>query len=165
MNSDSAARPRPDPAHPARSAGSPEGTSNLENISCVLLADRHHGLTEGVHGLLESMFDAVVMVADETSLQESAARLQPSVAVVDLSLARGESLDWLQRLRARCSGLKVIVLSVHDEPSVCRSVMQAGANGFVLKRALATELLSAVDAVLAGHNFVSSSIAKAIKSG
>ncbi len=130
-------------------------TTNLENISCVLLADRHHGLTEGIHGLLETMFDAVVMVADETSLQESAARLQPSVAVVDLSLARGESLDWLRRLRARCPGLKVIVLSVHDEPSVAQSVMQAGADGFVLKRALATELLSAVDSVLAGHRYVS----------
>jgi DNA-binding NarL/FixJ family response regulator len=160
MNKDRATRPHPDPVRPASSAGSPEVNRNLEDIKCVLLADRHHGLTEGIHGLLETMFDAVVMVADEPSLQESAARLQPSVAVVDLSLARGESLDWLQRLRARCSGLKVIVLSVHDEPSVCRSVMQAGANGFVLKRALATELLSAVDAVLAGHNFVSSAISK-----
>ena len=52
---------------------------------CVLLADRHHGLTEGVRSLLETMFDAVVMVADETSLAESAARLQPEVAVVDVS--------------------------------------------------------------------------------
>jgi ActR/RegA family two-component response regulator len=64
-------------------------------VSCVLLADRHHGLTEGVRGMLESAFDAVVMVADEPSLLESAARLQPTLAVVDLSLARGESLQWV----------------------------------------------------------------------
>jgi len=37
-------------------------------VNCVLLADRHHGLSEGVRGLFETAFDAVVMVADETSL-------------------------------------------------------------------------------------------------
>jgi DNA-binding NarL/FixJ family response regulator len=126
---------------------------SAENIKCVLLADRHHGLTEGVRGLLETVFEAVVMVADENSLFESAARLRPTLAVVDLSLARDDSLRWLERLRARSPGLKIIVLSVHDEPSVCRSAMEAGADGFVLKRALATELLPAVDVVLAGQRY------------
>jgi two-component system secretion response regulator SsrB len=138
---------------------------SAENIKCVLLADRHHGLTEGVRGLLETMFEAVVMVADENSLSESAARLQPTLAVVDLSLARGDSLQWLPRLRARCPGLKIILLSVHDEPSVCRSAMDAGADGFVLKRALATDLLAAVDAVLAGRNYVSSGRSEKVHPG
>jgi|DewCreStandDraft_4_1066084.scaffolds.fasta_scaffold137652_2 two-component system secretion response regulator SsrB len=123
------------------------------DIKCVLLADRHHGLTEGVRGLLETVFEAVVMVADEHSLFESATRLQPTLAVVDLSLAREDNLQWLERFRARCPELKIIVLSVHDEPSVCRSALGAGADGFVLKRALATELLPAVDAVLAGQRY------------
>ena len=126
---------------------------NADDIKCVLLADRHHGLSEGMRGLLETIFEAVVMVADEHSLAESAVRLQPTLAVVDLSLARGDSLAWLQRLRERCPGLKIIVLSVHDEPSVCRSAMDVGVEGFVLKRALATELLPAVDAVLAGKRY------------
>ncbi len=124
-----------------------------EKIKCVLLADRHHGLTEGVRGLLETIFEAVVMVADEHSLLESAQRLLPTLAVVDLSLARGESLGWLQQLHTSCPNLKLIVLSVHDEPTVCRAAMEAGADGFVLKRALATELLPAVDAVLAGQRY------------
>ncbi len=124
-------------------------------VKCVLLADRHQGLTEGVRGLLESTFDAVVMVADETSLFETAERLKPTVTIVDLSLARAEGLQWLPRLRSRCPGLKVIVLSVHDEPSVCRSVTEAGADAFVLKRAIATDLLAAVDAVQAGQTYVS----------
>src|SRR5689334_20242983 len=97
-------------------------------LNCVLLADRHHGLTEGVRGLLETEFDTVVMVADETSLLESAERLKPTVAVVDLSLARGEGLQWLSRLRIRCPGMKVILLSVHDQPNVCRSALDAGAD-------------------------------------
>jgi DNA-binding NarL/FixJ family response regulator len=124
-------------------------------VNCVLLADRHHGLVEGVRGLLETVFDAVVMVADETSLFESAGRLQPTVAVVDLSLARGESLQWMPRLRERCPTLKLIVLSVHDQPSVCRAAMQAGADAFVLKRVLGTDLLPAIDAVQAGRTYIS----------
>ena len=116
-----------------------------EALSCVLLADRHHGLTEGVRGLLETAFGTVVMVADETSLLEGAGRLRPDVAVVDLSLAKDRNLCWLQALRSRCPGLKVIVLSVHDEPNVRRAALEAGADAFVLKRAIVTDLLPAVE--------------------
>ena len=117
------------------------------HLSCVLLADRHHALAEGVRGLLETAFGTVVMVAEETSLLEGAARLQPDVAVVDLSLAQGRSLGWLRALKERCPGLKVIVLSVHDEPTVRQAALEAGADEFVLKRAIVTDLLPAVDRV------------------
>src|SRR5215467_12530168 len=117
---------------------------------CVLLADRHQGLTEGVRGLLGTLFRTVVMVADESSLQESAARLRPEVVVADISLARDRSLHWLTRLRQCHPEMKLIVLSVYDEPSVRRAAMEAGADGFVLTRAIAHDLLPVIDAVLAG---------------
>jgi len=115
---------------------------------CVLLADRHSGLAEGVRGLLETAFGSVVMVADEASLLDGAGRLQPDVAIVDLSLGRERSLDWLRALRAQCPGLGVIALSVHDEPNVRRAALDAGADAFVLKRAIASDLLSVVDSML-----------------
>ena len=121
-------------------------------LSCVLLADRHHALTEGVRGLLETSFGSVVMVADEASLLEGAVRLRPEVAVVDLSLARDGGLVWLRTLRKRCPDLKVIVLSVHDEQSVRNAAIEAGADAFVLKRAIATDLLAAVDAIRCGED-------------
>jgi len=124
---------------------------NTEAIKCVLLADRHHGLSEGIRGLLESEFEAVVMVADEISLIESAARLHPSVVVADLALAQGESFGWLRRLLARCPESRVIVLSSHDERTIIKAAFDAGAAGFVRKREIATELLPAVDSVLAGR--------------
>jgi two-component system secretion response regulator SsrB len=122
------------------------------SLSCVLLADRHHGLTEGVRGLLATTFGAVVMVADEASLIDGAGRLQPDMAIVDLSLASNSGLVWLHALRTSCPDLKVIVLSVHDEDSVRRAAMQAGADAFVLKRAIATDLLPAVDALRRNPN-------------
>ena len=126
-----------------------------QDIRCVLLADRHPGLMEGLRGLLETTFEAVVMVADEVSLIESATRLKVALAVVDFSLTRGESLAMVRRLRTRCPEVKLIVVSDLDEPAVSRSALEAGANGFVLKRAIATDMLTAVDAVLAGQLYVS----------
>ena len=119
------------------------------HVSCVLLADRHHGLTEGIRGLLETAFATVVMVADEASLIEGASRLQPEVAIVDLSLARDRGLGWLGAIRQRCPDVKVIVLSVHDEESVRRAAVDAGADAFVLKRAIATDLLPAIEGAYA----------------
>jgi DNA-binding NarL/FixJ family response regulator len=115
-----------------------------ENLSCVLLADRHHHLSEGVRGLLESAFGTVMMVADEASLLEGAKRLQPDMAVVDLSLARHGDLNWLRAVRERCPDIKIIALSVHDEDSVCQAAMDAGADAFVVKRNIATDLLPAI---------------------
>jgi two-component system secretion response regulator SsrB len=120
-------------------------------LSCVLLADRHHGLTESVRGLLDTAFETVVMVADETSLLDGAARLRPDVVVVDLSLARDSSLGWLRAVRQSSPDLKVIVLSVHDEQAVRNAVMAAGADAFVLKRAIATDLMPAIEAVREGR--------------
>ena len=68
-----------------------------ETIDCVLLADRHHGLSEGVRSLLETTFKAVVMVADEVSLFESAKRLPVALAVV---LAAGGFPNDVQRRKA-----------------------------------------------------------------
>jgi DNA-binding NarL/FixJ family response regulator len=131
-----------------------------EGPKCVLLADRHHGLSEGVRGLLETEFAVVVMVADERSLIEGARRMHPTLAVVDLSLARstgsgGTCLGWIPQLRRDTANLKLIAISVHDEPSACRSVLAAGVDGFVLKRDIAGELLPATKAVLEGRQYIS----------
>jgi DNA-binding NarL/FixJ family response regulator len=134
---------------------------NSETPKCVLLADRHHGLIEGVDGLLKTTFATVVMVTDENSLMESAGRMQPALIVADLSLAGGAGFGWLGRLLAQSPRSKVIALSVHDEPTVVQSALEAGASGFVLKRTIASDLLNAVDAVLAGERYVSPAISLA----
>ena len=126
---------------------------SADAIKCVLLADRHHGLSEGIRGLLGSEFEAVVMVADEKSLMETADRLRPSIVVADLALGRGESFGWLRRLMKRCPGSRVIVLSAHDEPCVVEAAAAAGAAGFVLKRAIVTQLLPGIDAVRMGNHY------------
>ena len=75
--------------------------------------------------------------------------------MVDLALTPGTGLQWVKGLRCLCPNLKLILLSVHDEPSICQSAMAAGAEAFVLKRDIATDLLPAIDAVLKGKHYCS----------
>src|ERR1700735_3628028 len=75
---------------------------------CALLADRHLGLAEGVRGLLETEFEAVVVVGDEVSLFESVRHLHVAMAVVDLSLRSGDRLGVIRRIRSLFPELKLI---------------------------------------------------------
>jgi DNA-binding NarL/FixJ family response regulator len=122
-------------------------------MTCVLLGERHHSLSDGVRGLLETTFNAVFMVADVTSLVEGAERLQPALVVVDTALARGDLGRLLASLRGSAPAAKVLLLSVHDEPAIAATALAEGADGLVLKRAIATDLMPAVDALLAGRRF------------
>jgi two-component system secretion response regulator SsrB len=94
------------------------------------------------------------MVAEEVSLLEGAERLRPGLAVVDLGLAKGDIKGLLGRLRSRCPGLKVLLLSLYDEPTVVEAALNAGADGFLVKRALATDLILAIEAVQRGERYV-----------
>jgi len=131
---------------------------NEGSTRCVLLADSHHGLLEGVRGLLKTAFGTVFIVGDEGSLIDGVERLKPSVTLVDLALARGNWLQLLRTLREKSPASKVIVLSVYDELSVARAAMGAGAHGFVLKRTIATDMLDAIDTVLLDESYVSPSV-------
>ncbi|MFL6796587.1 MAG: response regulator transcription factor [Xanthobacteraceae bacterium] len=131
-----------------------------QKSGCVLLAEAHLGLSEGTRGLLATVFAAVVMVADEVSLFESASRLHSDVAVIDLALPGRNGLELIRRFRRDFPAIKVIVISVHDELSVSRSVLEAGAHAFIIKRSIATDLLDAVDSVLSDLPYVSPELAK-----
>lgn len=122
-----------------------------KEIRCAILADRHFGLAERVRDVLETEFEAVVVVGDEFSLFESARQLDVALAVVDLSLPHGDGLGLIRRLRSRFPRLRLIALSVDPEKRVRGAAIEAGADGFVLKGSILTDLLPAIDALFAEH--------------
>jgi DNA-binding NarL/FixJ family response regulator len=105
--------------------------------------------------LLEGRFETTVMVADERSLLEVVNRMGPDLVVVDLSLPVTGEVNVVRGLFSRYPGLRVIVVSVHDEQTALSQALDAGAAGFVLKRTAAVDLTPAVEAVLRGETFVS----------
>ncbi len=124
----------------------------------VILADRHQNMLEGIRGLLEAMFETVVMVADKASLFDTAGKINPDLAVVDLSLPVSGEVNIARQVKDKYPDLKIIILSVHDEKAVVIEVMGSGVSGFVLKRTAATDLIPAVEEVLGGKTFVSPSL-------
>jgi DNA-binding NarL/FixJ family response regulator len=85
----------------------------MTKSSCVLLADRHHGLRDSVRGLLEAEFETVFMVADEASLVQGAGRLRPAMVVIDLSLSGGNIRGLLARVAEAPEG-RMHKLEVHQ---------------------------------------------------
>lgn len=122
--------------------------------TCLLLADRHQALLEGIQGLLRSRFDAVVTVSDEASLREAVRRMSPTLVVLDLGLA-ADGLGVLRRLRNLSAEQKVVLLSLHDAAAAAEAAWQAGADAFVVKASIAEDLVAAANAVLDGRRFCS----------
>jgi len=101
------------------------------------------------------MFEAVVMVADEKSLLATIDEMDLDLVVVDLSMPVAEENHVARRLKTRRPELKVVILSVHDEPAAVKESLAAGALGFVLKRSAATDLIPAITEVLEGRIYIS----------
>ena len=126
-----------------------------ERCQCVILADSHQNVLERVRGLLETMFEAVVMVADKQSLFETVDRVTPDLAIVDLSLKPSAEVDVAREFKNRYPDVKLIALSLHDDASVAQHVLESGASAFVLKRCISTDLFDAIESVEKGRIFVS----------
>jgi len=124
----------------------------------VLLAERNEFVVGGLRELLGGLFEKVFVVSDVRSLQDAAARLRPNVIVMDLATVDGAAPGLIRQLRVDARPI-VIVLTQHDAPNVAKTLLDAGADGVVLKHRLAIELLTAIDTVLEHGRYVSSGIA------
>lgn len=124
----------------------------------VLVADRHQNMLEGIGRMLETVFDVVVMVADENSLLDSIETIQPDLVIVDLSLPITEQINVARSVKRLNPDVKLIILSVHDEPAVVDDCLSAGAAGFVLKRSAINDLIPGVRKVLKGRTYVSPTV-------
>jgi DNA-binding NarL/FixJ family response regulator len=124
----------------------------------ILIADAHLTMMAGVRLLLEDRFEASVMVADDQSLRDAVENSHFDVVISDLSIPTSSGENVARLLKRLSPELRVIVLSVYDEPAVVQECLAAGAKGFVLKRAAVNDLIPAVEAVLRGETYVSPSI-------
>jgi two-component system secretion response regulator SsrB len=138
------------------SAGESPGKLDSPAGPCALLGNRHDALNEGLRGLLETMFDAVFTACDGASLLEGAARLRPDVIVADLALVQSDGLDLIRKLRAKADEAQLIVITSHDDSNVEVAVLAAGADCVIVKRAIATDLLPAIDHMRARRTLHSS---------
>jgi two-component system, NarL family, response regulator NreC len=127
----------------------------------VLIADDHAILRSGLKMLVNAQVDMEVVgeAPDGEQAVRAARDMKPSVALLDLTMPGSGGLQALEEIARCCPDTRVLVLTMHDDPAYLRSVLAAGASGYVLKRAVDTELLSAIRAVHRGGIFVDPSLA------
>ena len=121
----------------------------------VVVADQHPIMLEGIRRMLETEAESVLMVADEASLMQAVERVLPDLVIADLSFPVSGGANVARLLKERHPGIKIIILSVHEEPAAADEVAAAGAEAFVLKRRAVVDLIAAVRAVCGGGRYVS----------
>jgi DNA-binding NarL/FixJ family response regulator len=130
----------------------------------VLIADDHGIVRSGLRMLLERQSDVEVVgeADDGVAALEMAQSEQPDVAVLDVSMPRMTGLQAAREISAYSPTTRVLLLSMHDDERYFFEGLEAGAAGYVLKRAADTDLIDAVRTVAAGRTFLSGSAQQAL---
>jgi len=141
----------------------PVSTSKAKSkLPAVLIADDHVLVGQGLASLIAEKFDVISTVESGRELLNVAATCTPDLALLDISMPDMTGLEVAQKLLAMIPSCKVIFVSMHSKPEFVREAFAAGAVGYVLKRAAASELLDAMDEVLKGNIYISQQIASGV---
>jgi len=122
----------------------------------VMIADDHAILRAGLRMLVNAQADMEVVseAPDGEKAAQMARETRPDVALLDLTMPRVGGMKALQEMARHCGEVRVLVLTMHDDPAYLRSALAAGASGYLLKRAVDAELIAAIRAVHRGGVFV-----------
>jgi DNA-binding NarL/FixJ family response regulator len=120
----------------------------------VLLADDHRLLREAFSRLLEPDCDVVGTVADGRAVLAEAPTLRPDIVVLDVAMPLLNGIDTARQLRQVMPAVKLIFLTMSEDPDVAAEAFRAGASGYLLKNSAASELLQAIREVSQGRSYV-----------
>jgi DNA-binding NarL/FixJ family response regulator len=133
----------------------------------VLLADDHNVVRAGLRALIDAQADMAVVAeaADGEAACRLAAELGPDVAVLDVSMPVLDGGEAAERIRRERPETRVLALTVHEDRSYLQQLMQAGASGYLLKRAAVDELIHAIRVVARGGTYLDPSLAGKVLGG
>jgi len=121
----------------------------------IVLAGRHPSMLTEIRNLLVTEADAVLMAVDEASLIEAVQKVIPDLVIADLSFPVSGGINVVKLVKQRNPDIKIIVLSVYEDPSVIGGIIEDGANGVVLRQRAVVDLIPAVREVFKGGRYIS----------
>lgn len=130
----------------------------------ILIVDDHGIFRDGIHALI-GLYDDLEIVGEASEGKEAiekALELAPDVVIMDIAIPGMDGLEATRRIKKKNPGIKVLVLTQHDNKEYVLSAIKAGATGYVPKRATSSELISAIRAVYGGDSFLYPSAAAAL---
>jgi two-component system response regulator NreC len=122
----------------------------------ILIVDDHGVLRAGLRAFLNLEADLEV-VGDATDGEEAiaqAARLQPDIVLLDMSMPGLSGIEVAYRLTHMYPKMRILMLTIHEDTSLLREAIQAGVSGYILKKAAETELTEAIHTVMSGNIYV-----------
>jgi DNA-binding NarL/FixJ family response regulator len=133
----------------------------------VVLADDHAVVRAGVKAVLSSAKDIQVIgeVSNGRDAVAMVERLNPDVVVMDLSMGEMDGITATKELVAKETRAKILILTMHSEDAYLVKVLEAGANGYLVKSAADRELVDAVRAVAHGDVYMQPSATRALAKG
>lgn len=133
----------------------------------ILLADDHNVVRAGLRALIETQADMEVVAeaADGEAACRLATDLEPDIAVLDVSMPLMGGAAATERMKRDRPDLRVLALTVHEHRGYLQQLLQAGASGYLLKRAAADDLIHAIRTVARGGIFLDPSLAGRVVDG
>lgn len=122
----------------------------------VIIIDDHPIVSDGLKNLLANRDDMEVAACYDTGKAglEGILNLKPNVVLLDINLPDISGVEICKQVRKTDSEVGIIALSMHNERAVIKSVLQSGANGYVLKNSVGQEIISAIQAILKGQKYL-----------
>ena len=130
----------------------------------VLLVDDHAIMRDGIRALL-SIHDDIEIAGEASEGKEAIEKTQqlsPDVIIMDIAMPGIDGLEATRRIKKLNPKTKILVLSQYDNKEYVTSAIKAGASGYLPKRALGTELITAVRGIFRGESFLHPSVATAL---
>lgn len=128
----------------------------------LLVADDHGVLRAGLIALLNSEAGMLVVgeADDENSAVSLAIEKHPDVILMDISMPDAGGIDATRRIKQLVPEAKVLILTVHEDKGLMQEAIRSGAMGYILKRAIKSELINAIHAVMRGELYLHPAMAR-----
>ena len=130
----------------------------------ILIADDHGVIRAGLRALLSGFPDLEVVgeAVDGRDTLRKAIELKPNIVIMDLSMPEMGGVEATRQLAQIASDIRVLILTVHEDESLLKEVIRAGASGYIIKRAVEDELIHAIRVVARGDMYVHPSLTRAL---
>src|SRR4051812_25888729 len=127
----------------------------------IFIADDHAIVREGLRALVNAQpgMRVVGEAGDGKDAYRGVVELRPDVAVMDISMPGWTGSQATGQLKKTCPEVRLIALTVHEDESYLRGLLEAGASGYVLKRSAAEDLIHAIRTVAAGGTYIDPNLA------
>jgi two-component system, NarL family, response regulator NreC len=130
----------------------------------VVVADDHAILRAGLRMLINAQADMTVVAEGQDGIEavEAVQRTKPDVAILDVTMPKSGGLDAINEIVTKSRSTRILLLTMHEEPAYLRTALSAGASGYVLKKSVDADLLTAIRAVHKGRAYVDSELAEVL---